>query len=77
MSKMTFQIESAVKNNIGGFGPDFQNCWVRVKDNGDGAYTVTLDGSVNALGQKEQAQKAAEATEGVVKVINNLRESFG
>ena len=24
MSKMTFQIESAVKNNIGGFGLDFQ-----------------------------------------------------
>jgi hypothetical protein len=77
MSKATFQIECAVRDNIGGFGADFLNCFVRVKDNGDGTFTVTLDGHVSAPGQKRQAQKAAEATEGVIKVINNLQESIG
>jgi osmotically-inducible protein OsmY len=32
---------------------------------------------VSAPSQKAQAQKAAEATEGVVKVINNLQKNFG
>jgi len=72
-----FGVECAIRNNFGGFDPDWQGVYVRVKDNSDGTFAVRLEGTARNLGMKRQAEAAASGVDGVTSVVNNISISDG
>ena len=73
LGKRAFELETAIRQNWGINSFDFQNVHIYSQEDG----TVTLEGTVIIPRRKEEAEAAAKATPGVVKVINNIRVTGG